>query len=137
MRTISDISIIDGRTLANWIRSGAHYQVVDVRDYDYTPEHIPGAWHIPYEALDEQELVARLRELAKLHKSVYPLNAVFHCTMSQQRGPSAAMRTLRALDDQDLATIRVCVLRGGFQQWLYDYGADEGLTSRGPESTSI
>lgn len=62
---------------------------------------------------------------------------VFHCTLSQQRGPRAALKYLRERDgllramgedakgkgDQD-----VVVLDRGFSGWQEVYGTDERLT---------
>lgn len=60
---------------------------------------------------------------------------VFHCALSQQRGPSAALRYLRERDDALKAqgeTPRddqtVYVLDRGFVGWQEAYGGDERLT---------
>ena len=62
--------------------------VVDVRDADHAGGHIVGSIHVPSSSLDYRtpELI---RKLAK--KEI----VVFHCALSQQRGPSAALRYLR------------------------------------------
>lgn len=60
---------------------------------------------------------------------------VFHCALSQQRGPSAALRYLRDRDGV-LATLgidsaarqAVYVLDRGFTGWQAVYGDDERLT---------
>ena len=60
---------------------------------------------------------------------------VFHCMLSQQRGPSAALKFARALRDRegkegqgDKKGPEVCVLEGGFSMFQARYGEDERLT---------
>lgn len=50
---------------------------------------------------------------------------VFHCALSQQRGPSAALRYLREKGESDQ---EVYVLDLGFTGWQQKYGTDERLT---------
>lgn len=59
--------------------------VIDVRDDDHIGGHIAGSTHVPSSTLDYRvpELVRTLQR-----KKV----VVFHCMLSQQRGPSAALR---------------------------------------------
>ena len=62
--------------------------IVDVRDADHAGGHIVGSLHVPSSSLDYRtpELIRKLAE-----KEI----VVFHCALSQQRGPSAALRYLR------------------------------------------
>ncbi len=70
---------------------------------------------------------------------------VFHCALSQQRGPSAALRYLRERErlgggkkegedgkeegkEGEEKEQRVYVLSGGFTEWQEKYGPDEKLT---------
>ena len=62
---------------------------------------------------------------------------VFHCMLSQQRGPSAALKYLRERDEilKGLGETgpldgpqEVYVLDRGFQGWQEKYGEDERLT---------
>lgn len=53
---------------------------------------------------------------------------VFHCALSQQRGPSAAMKFLRSVNDGDLDGKSVWILRGGFTKWQELYGEDGEVT---------
>lgn len=80
---------------------------------------------------------------------------MFHCALSQQRGPGAALRYLRERErvvgevekekegsgsggkeaeegegkvGEEKQKQRVYVLRGGFTEWQEKYGADERLT---------
>jgi len=93
------------------------------------------------------ELVRELKDKEKV---------VFHCALSQQRGPSAALRYLRerermfpvssevpaeaskdtstnpvsedAASSKSPAKQKVYVLDGGFVQWQEKYGKDKKLT---------
>ncbi|GAA5902248.1 uncharacterized protein JCM6883_001345 [Sporobolomyces salmoneus] len=74
--------------VAALIKSGAvpgkDYQVVDVRDEDFRGGNIPGAINAPSEARTEQtvmDLVTKLDQVPKV---------IFHCTLSQVRGPKNA-----------------------------------------------
>ena len=60
---------------------------------------------------------------------------VFHCALSQQRGPSAALKYLRERDGilksqggGDASSQDIYVLDRGFVGWQETYGADERLT---------
>jgi len=67
---------------------------------------------------------------------------VFHCALSQQRGPGAALRYMRARQEQIRANAggsakdnkdaadaqRVYVLDRGFVGWQEEYGENEQLT---------
>ena len=63
---------------------------------------------------------------------------VFHCALSQQRGPSAALRYLRERERiygvEESRKQEVCFLEGGFVQWQEKYGNDERLTEAYVES---
>lgn len=62
--------------------------IIDVRDADHVGGHIAGSTHVPSSSLDYRtpELIRKLAD-----KDI----VVFHCALSQQRGPSAALRYLR------------------------------------------
>ncbi|EKG10366.1 M-phase inducer phosphatase, partial [Macrophomina phaseolina MS6] len=90
--------------------------VIDVRDSDFFGGHIRGCTNVPTQALDYKlpELVRQLRGARTV---------VFHCALSQQRGPSAALRYVRERarllgdEDEDETGQEVCVLEGGFVRW--------------------
>lgn len=94
---------------------------------DYIGGHIKGGIHAASGQLDAMmpTLLRRLED----KKTV-----VFHCALSQQRGPSAALRYLRermAAADSDKPgqdQQEVLVLDGGFTTWQEKYGPDERLT---------
>ncbi|KAN0104059.1 hypothetical protein V8E51_009804 [Hyaloscypha variabilis] len=62
--------------------------IVDVRDDDHIGGHIRHSIHAPSHTLDHKipELVRKLKDKETV---------VFHCALSQQRGPSAALRYIR------------------------------------------
>ncbi|KAL0768690.1 hypothetical protein CaCOL14_007998 [Colletotrichum acutatum] len=109
--------------------------VVDVRDDDYLGGHIKGCINMPSRSLDATMPTLMRRLEGK--KTV-----VFHCALSQQRGPSAALRYLRERDQslssmtnsgstEDSASAEpqtVYVLDRGFVGWQDKYGEDERLT---------
>lgn len=55
---------------------------------------------------------------------------IFHCALSQQRGPKAALAYARAREEAglDMDGQEVCILTGGFVEWQEKYGADEAVT---------
>ena len=69
--------------------------VIDVRDSDHVGGHINGSTHVPSSSLDYRtpELVRKMAD-----KQI----VVFHCALSQQRGPSAALRYLRERESKGL-----------------------------------
>ena len=62
--------------------------VIDVRDHDHIGGHIKSSTHIPSSSLDHQT-PSIVRTMAG--KEI----VVFHCALSQQRGPAAALRYMR------------------------------------------
>lgn len=108
---------------------------------DYIGGHIKGSTNVPSAQLDAMmpTLVRKLKD----KKTV-----VFHCALSQQRGPSAALKYLREKDGHlqtlELSSSReggdakessgaavaqeVYVLEKGFVGWQEVYGDDERLT---------
>ncbi|GAA5874778.1 hypothetical protein JCM1840_000430 [Sporobolomyces johnsonii] len=77
--------------------SGKDYQVVDVRDDDYRGGNIPGALRAPTEDRTEQsvqDLVQKLEDVPKV---------IFHCSLSQVRGPKAARIYAEALAEAQAA----------------------------------
>lgn len=95
---------------------------------DYIGGHIKGSTNVPSRSLDARlpTLVRRLKH----HKVV-----VFHCTLSQQRGPSAALKYMRERDglleqqgEGPGVPQTVYVLDRGFSGWQEVYGEDERLT---------
>ncbi|KAL5003300.1 Rhodanese-like domain-containing protein [Aspergillus recurvatus] len=99
--------------------------IIDVRDSDHVGGHIISSTWVPSSTLDVRmpELVRTLKDKEKV---------VFHCALSQQRGPSAALRYARErermLGSEESHKQEVLVLEGGFVQWQEKYGKDVKLT---------
>jgi rhodanese-related sulfurtransferase len=120
----------------------SYLAVVDVRDSDHIGGHILGSTWLPSSELDYKtpELIRKMKD-----KEV----VVFHCALSQQRGPSAALRYLREKErleglgedkvgEGEIETgekkkkkkQKVVVLKGGFTEWQEKYGSDKELTEK-------
>ncbi|SCU91403.1 LADA_0F09758g1_1 [Lachancea dasiensis] len=133
-RSLTAIKYLDAQELFRWLQCGfsaSHepFQVVDVRGSDYIGGHIKDGWNYPYRQLrDDVEKCNELRARLDEKRGLGVINCVFHCALSQQRGPSAAMKFLRTLEDEDLAHIRIYVLRGGFNHWQSLYGENSEVT---------
>ncbi|KAL9100017.1 MAG: hypothetical protein Q9163_004553 [Psora crenata] len=121
--------------------------VIDVRDDDHVGGHIHGSTHVPSSTLDHQvpEIVRKMAD-----KEV----VVFHCALSQQRGPAAALRYMherqrkakkgemegiataveetgpaKTASDDKPGEQEIYVLDKGFEGWQQKYGRDKRLTA--------
>lgn len=130
--SLSDLRFIAPSTLREWFKkepSARKFAVVDVRDSDYIGGHIKGCLH--YSAGNFNETLPELRQKIK-DSHVHDL--VFHCALSQVRGPKSALRFLRSIetlgDEEKKAFdgINVWVMEGGFTKWQYEYGNDKEVT---------
>ena len=87
MQRVTPIERISREQLADTLLSDrAHtVAVIDVRGDDHVGGHIHGSTHVPSTSLDYKipELVRKLSTLEIV---------VFHCALSQERGPRAARR---------------------------------------------
>ncbi|KAK3192114.1 Cdc25 phosphatase Ibp1 [Lecanicillium sp. MT-2017a] len=124
MASIATLKRISAKSLSEKLIAGLDESnpsvaVVDVRDDDYIGGHIKGCIHIPSQQLDAMmpTLIRRLQD----KKTV-----VFHCALSQQRGPSAALRYLREGNPPEGQ--EVVVLDRGFSGWQEEFGRDERIT---------
>ncbi|KAK6957231.1 hypothetical protein Daesc_000013 [Daldinia eschscholtzii] len=146
MITISSLQRITASKLAEMLLASANppspeakIAIVDVRD---DGGHIKSSLHFPSRSLDAT-MPTLLRKLAD--KEI----VIFHCALSQQRGPSAALRYLREKETANAAADavkraaekkeaehegsaakqqQVYVLDRGFVGWQEAYGPDERLT---------
>lgn len=107
-------------TLRTWLSDW-----IDWLSTDHVGGHIKASNWVPSSTLD-----VRLPELLRTLKDKEMV--VFHCALSQQRGPSAALRYARererTLSPEEYQKQEVYVLEGGFVQWQEKYGKDEQLT---------
>ncbi|KAK0641347.1 Rhodanese-like domain-containing protein [Cercophora newfieldiana] len=134
MATIGTLERVSAATLSKLILAEAAAEgdptiaVVDVRDDDYIGGHIKGAQNVPSRTLDVM-LPTLVRKLQ------YKETVVFHCALSQQRGPGAALQYIRERERMipsgevtKPVKQRVVVLDRGFVGWQEEYGTDERLT---------
>ncbi|KID99545.1 Rhodanese-like protein, partial [Metarhizium majus ARSEF 297] len=135
MTTIASLRRMSAKSLSEKIlaekdAANTSFAIIDVRDDDHIGGHIRGSTNIPSGQLDAMmpTLVRKLQD----KKTV-----VFHCALSQQRGPSAALKYLREKDGllrslgggkEIAAEQEVFVLDRGFVGWQQVYGDDERLT---------
>ncbi|KAK5693341.1 Cdc25 phosphatase Ibp1 [Elasticomyces elasticus] len=134
--TIVSLPRISREELAKLVRDKEPgISIIDVRDSDYIGGHIVGCQNVPTSTHDYRmpELVRTLADKDTV---------VFHCALSQQRGPSSALRYLRERErmsakgeatsgeqGKDAAKEqKVVVLDGGFTKWQEVYGTDAELT---------
>jgi rhodanese-related sulfurtransferase len=95
--TLSSLPYITREDLAAHLQTPSNapnIAIIDVRDSDHIGGHIKGSTWVPSNELDYKtpELIRTMRD-----KDV----VVFHCALSQQRGPSAALRYLREKERLD------------------------------------
>lgn len=130
--TIADLRFIKPQTLYSWFKGGSpgKFAVVDVRDSDYVGGHIKGSYHYP-----SGNFLETLPELRQKLIDDGIQDVVFHCALSQARGPSATLKFLGSLEQvkdpkqiEFFNQLSVWVLKGGFTAWQREYGADETVT---------
>ncbi|EER35348.1 conserved hypothetical protein [Candida tropicalis MYA-3404] len=133
--SLSDLKYIKPVTLRSWFSNGSSphgkFCVVDVRESDFVGGNIKGCYHYPagnfHYTLDE------------LYNKIFTNqinDVVFHCALSQVRGPSSTLKFLRGIDNVKnpelksylLNKIHVYVLKGGFTRWQQHYGTDNAVT---------
>ncbi|OQE91912.1 hypothetical protein PENNAL_c0008G05849 [Penicillium nalgiovense] len=125
--TIATLPRMGRDVLAALLLNGAssNLAVIDVRDSDHVGGHIHSSTWVPSSTLD-----VRMPELIRTLKD--KKTVVFHCALSQQRGPSAALRYARerenSLGAEENHKQQVFVLEGGFVEWQQKYGNDTKLT---------
>ena len=127
--TIADLQRISGAELsAHVLAAHPSLAIIDVRGSDHVGGHIRGSTHASSSTLDW-----RMPELARELRGKEVV--VFHCMLSQERGPAAALRYLREReklvakkDGEEQKEQQVYVLEGGFVKWQEKYGEDERLT---------
>lgn len=116
---MSAFSYISAKDLSTKLRDGASVTVVDVRDEDRAGGHIRGSVHVP--AHEFQREVPRFLSQSATKEAV-----VFHCMMSQMRGPRCALAFAKAVEDAvkkgDMVEVpQVLILEGGFREFARSY----------------
>ncbi|KAK6456687.1 Rhodanese-like domain-containing protein [Scheffersomyces xylosifermentans] len=133
--SLSDLKYIKPTALRSWFNEGSphgkgKFAVVDVRDSDFVGGHIKDCYHYP-----AGNFTYTLPELQERLASNEIDDVVFHCALSQVRGPSSTLKFLRSLDEikdpvkkAQLDSLHVWVLNGGFTKWQEKYGEDTEVT---------
>lgn len=127
--SLSDLRFIKPLHLKRWLAGSKNLAVVDVRDSDYFGGHIKRSYNFPSENF--QETLPELRRML-IENNIE--DVVFHCALSQVRGPKAALKYLRSLElaatneQLKLKDVNVWVLQGGFTRWQSEYGTDTEVT---------
>lgn len=126
---LSDLRFISPSKLRSWFSEPRKFAIVDVRDSDYIGGHIKGCYHYPSGNFQEKLPELRQRLLDSGIEDV-----VFHCALSQVRGPKLTLRFLRSVAELEESQrkpfdlMNVWVLQGGFTSWQALYGGDESVT---------
>ncbi|KZV59225.1 hypothetical protein PENSPDRAFT_760477 [Peniophora sp. CONT] len=100
------------------------YLVIDVRDDDHIGGHILGSYHLSSVRFQDsvQGLVQKTKDI--------PI-VIFHCALSQARGPKAARIYSETRDNLQIAgkdqPHDVCILRGGFTEFQAKFRNDPKL----------
>lgn len=103
------------RQMIDKLSTPQDYLIVDVRDTDFKCGNIPNCINIP-----SHEFMSRIEDLkSQLGPSTVP---VFHCQLSQVRGPKCARRFMDSYGPTN--TRPVFVLEGGFEAWKEMCGND-------------
>ncbi|KAI0049468.1 Rhodanese-like protein [Auriscalpium vulgare] len=93
------------------------YLVIDVRDDDHAGGHILHSHHSPSRTFHDN-----VDKLAHSTKDVHTV--VFHCALSQARGPKAARMYAAIRDEQgDTKPHEVLILRGGFTDFQANFSS--------------
>ncbi|DAA79047.1 CDC25-like phosphatase [Trichophyton mentagrophytes] len=127
--TIASLPRMARETLSAIIQTPAaasNLAIIDVRDSDHVGGNIVTSQWVPSSSFDVHvpELIRTLKDKEKV---------VFHCALSQQRGPSAALKyareRARVLGEDESAKQTIFVLDGGFVKWQEVFGNDPKLTN--------
>ncbi|WVZ57525.1 hypothetical protein U9M48_007902 [Paspalum notatum var. saurae] len=107
------VSYVSAAKLVSMARSNPRLAIIDVRDEERSLQaHIPGSHHFASGSFQ-----ARMPELARAAAAKDTL--VFHCALSQVRGPKCARMFSDYLSEakDDSAIKNVMVLERGFNGW--------------------
>jgi len=112
------VKLIDVGTVADLLRGPDKnsVRVVDVRDDDFDDNgHIVGALNLPQEFFSEN---ANVDGLIASFRSQGVKRVIFHCWLSQQRGPWCASRFAARLEETGGVEIDyVNVIRNGYKKF--------------------
>lgn len=132
------IKYLDPVTLRGWfnvrnLASKKDFIIIDVRDSDFVGGKIKDS--INYPSIEFESKVTKLQDYLFLEKVN---DVVFHCMLSQIRGPTSATIFYNSLKKKNenpekqkyLNDIKphIWVLKGGFKKWKRLYGSDTEVT---------
>ncbi len=123
----SNISYMEPEELVEVIRESAQkdqsgHVVVDVRDDDFTGGNIFNALNLPSDTFARSG-IETLEKRANEGTTMF----IFHCMMSQQRGPTCARLFAAQCADKKISNIYIYILRGGYNKWKYRYRGQADL----------
>ncbi|KAH7827609.1 putative Cdc25 family phosphatase [Monocercomonoides exilis] len=95
--------------------------IVDVRDEDYENGRLPRSIHYPSDTflLNLNDLITEIANMKPI-----PTHIVFHCYLSQRRGPKSAKYFLE-LSSSRLPHCVVSILKGGWEEWYIRFHGDQ------------
>ena len=112
----SSLPYLTGHELLQIIKANKSYLIIDTRDSDFNENgHIKGALNLPLKSASR--LDSHYKVLSKFKV------LVFHCALSQVRGPKAAKIYLQYLIDNNLETQQVFVLQDGYDGFYSRFAA--------------
>ncbi|KAG8890662.1 hypothetical protein FRB98_006165 [Tulasnella sp. 332] len=121
---------ISGQELADMMKSDKKaledFAIIDVRDSDFLGGNIVGCLRYPSEQYENtiDDLIEKTKHVPKV---------IFHCALSQARGPKAARiyaEECAARDDVPKTGREVLVLRGGFTEFQSAFRNDPKLVEK-------
>ncbi|CAG8680416.1 7185_t:CDS:2 [Ambispora leptoticha] len=125
----STVEFVNPEELAKLIKDkskvpGKDYVVIDVRGDDFEGGNIPGCVNVP-----SGVFVDNLQHLIKEYSQVPQI--VFHCALSQVRGPKYARIYREALMLNSIKTNqKILILSGGFGEWQRRFKSDVELVEK-------
>eukprot|EP00933_Yihiella_yeosuensis_P032546 TRINITY_DN26150_c0_g1_i1.p1 TRINITY_DN26150_c0_g1~~TRINITY_DN26150_c0_g1_i1.p1 ORF type:complete len:307 (+),score=46.46 TRINITY_DN26150_c0_g1_i1:59-979(+) len=121
--TKQETGVVESMDIPSLLMDGA--VVVDVRSQEERADgFIKGSVHIPYaewEALSqgwEGNSASRLLRSLAARSASTPVHLVFHCMYSKERAPRSLSYAQRVLEESSPNSIRLSLLRGGFQKFM-------------------
>ncbi len=102
-----------------------NFLIIDVRDADFDGGAIKHAINIPSIEF-KSNLDVHVERICK--QTNEQTEIIFHCMMSQVRGPSCAQKFKRRAQELGWSERQVFVLQGGFSKWEIEHGKDPQLT---------
>ncbi|VVT58586.1 uncharacterized protein SAPINGB_P006283 [Magnusiomyces paraingens] len=124
---MSKPTVISPAILKSWLDSPSatlKVVVIDVRDEDRYGGHIRNSVNVP-----SSTFISAIPNLADQLQQTQARRIVFHCQLSQVRGPSCAGAYFRHIYGTPLQQEQeIYILQGGFSEWARQYGRENSVT---------